>query len=181
MGVPREPPPVKLIASLFSGDETLLAMARGALINRWGPLDYESDLLAFTHTSYYAREFGDKLVRQIVAFSRLIKPDDIASIKRATNELESEWTVEGCRRVNVDPGYVSLGKLVLATTKDYAHRIYLGQGIYAEVTLQYRKGAFRGVEYTYPDYASAEYLEIFHHIRSLYAAQTHERTVLAGL
>jgi hypothetical protein len=173
MGKIREPPPVKLIVSMFTGDETLLAVARGALVNRFGPIDYQSELLPFHHTDYYAREFGPGLVRQIVAFAELIPLQQLAEIKRATNELELTWAVDGKRRVNLDPGYVSLGKLVLATTKDYSHRIYLGQGIYAEVTLKYEHGRFQAWPWTYPDYASARYLEIFGEIRRMYADQLH--------
>jgi hypothetical protein len=173
MGKVREPPPVKLIVSMFTGDETLLAVARGALTNRFGVIDYQSELLPFHHTEFYAREFGPGLVRQIVAFAQLIPPQHLAEIKRVTNELELTWTVDGKRRVNLDPGYVSLGKLVLATTKDYSHRIYLGQGIYAEVTLKYEHGRFQPWQWTYPDYASARYLEIFSEIRRMYAEQLH--------
>jgi len=174
MGTIKEPPPVKLIASIFTGDETLLAVARGALVNRFGAIDYQSELLPFNHTSYYAREFGPGLVRQIVAFADLIAPQRLAEIKHTTNELEMTWAIAQRRRVNVDPGYVSLGKLVLATTKDYAHRIYLGQGIYAEVTLYYKHGAFHPWEWTYPDYASPRYREILGQIRSMYVAQLRE-------
>lgn len=175
MGTIKEPKPVKLIVSMFTGDETLLAVARGALVNRFGPIDYESELLPFDHTSYYEREFGPGLVRQIVAFADLIAPQRLAEIKRTTNDLEMTWAVEGRRRVNLDPGYVSLSKMVLATTKDYTQRIYLGQGIYAEVTLYYQRGAFHPWEWTYPDYASPRYLEIFAQIRRIYAAQLRGR------
>ena len=171
MGKIKQPPPVKLIVSMFTGDETLLAVARGALVNRFGAIDYQSEVLPFHHTQFYAREFGPGLVRQIVAFVELIPPQRLAEIKRATNELELSWAVDGKRSVNLDPGYVSLGKLVLATTKDYSHRIYLGQGIYAEVTLKYEHGAFHAWEWTYPDYASARYLEIFGDIRQAYSDQ----------
>ena len=173
MGKIKQPPPVKLIVSIFTGDETLLAVARGALANRFGPMDYQSELLSFYHTDYYTREFGPGLVRQIVAFTELIPAERLAEVKRTTNELELSWEVDGKRRVNLDPGYVSLGKLVLATTKDYSHRIYLGQGIYAEVTLKYEHGHFQPWEWTYPDYASAQYLAIFGQIRRTYAEQLH--------
>ena len=176
MGKIKEPRPVKLIASIFTGDETLLAVARGALVKHFGPLDYQSEVLPFNHTSYYACEFGEGLLRQIVAFKGLIPPDCLAAIKRTTNELEMTWAENGRRRVNLDPGYLSLGKLVLATTKDYAHRIYLGQGIYAEVTLHYKHGAFQPWEWTYPDYASPPYRAIFAQIRRIYAAQLREST-----
>ena len=173
MGKIREPPPVKLMVSMFTGDKTLLDVARGALANRFGPIDYQSELLPFFHTDYYTREFGPGLVRQIVAFGELVPAPRLAEVKRSTNELELSWAVDGKRRVNLDPGYVSLGKLVLATTKDYSHRIYLGQGIYAEVTLKYEHGRFQPWPWTYPDYASARYLEIFQEIRQMYAEQLH--------
>ena len=95
----------------------------------------------------------------------------LAAIKLRTNELEKGWTAEGRRKVNLDSGYVSLPKLVLATTKNYDHRIYLGKGIYAEVTLHYRNGGFRPWPWTYPDYASAQYCELFAQIRRLYVSQ----------
>jgi len=176
MGKVKQPPPVKLMCSIFTADETLLAVARDALTSQWGPLDYQSEVLPFKHTTYYAREFGENLLRQIVAFAILIAPERLAEIKHATNDLERTWSVDGRRRVNLDPGYVSLSKLVLATTKDYAHRIYLGQGIYAEVTLQFKHGAFRAFEWTYPDYASPRYLEICAEIRSFYAQQLRGKT-----
>ncbi len=176
MGQIKQPAPVKLIASIFSADETLLAVARGTLVNRFGPIDYHSELLPFNHTSYYACEFGEGLVRQIVAFAELIPPQRLAAIKRATNELEMTWAVEGRRRLNLDPGYLSLSKLVLATTKDYTHRVYLEQGIYAEVTLYYKGGAFHPWEWTYPDYASLRYLGIFDQIRGIYVAQLRDST-----
>ncbi len=171
MGKIKEPRPVKWIASVFTADEPLLAEARDALASRLGQIDYQSELLPFDHTQYYAREFGAGLVRQIVSFAELAPPQRLAEVKRMTNELEMTWAVGEQRRVNLDPGYISLSKMVLATTKDYSHRIYLGQGIYAEVTLHYRRGAFYPWEWTYPDYASPRYLEIFGQIRDMYVAQ----------
>jgi hypothetical protein len=174
MGKITEPRPVKLIASVFSGDQALLAEAVDALADRFGNIDYKSELLQFDHADYYGREFGTGLVRQILAFAQLIHPQSLAETKRITNELEMTWEVGQQRRVNVDPGYVSLSKMVLATTKDYSHRIYLSQGIYAEVTLHYRHGAFQPWEWTYPDYASSRFVEIFGQIRDIYLAQLRE-------
>ncbi len=175
MGKAKQPAPVKLMCSIFTPDETLLAVVRGALTSHWGPLDYQSELLPFEHTSYYAREFGERLLRQIVAFANLIPREQLASIKCATNALEMTWIAEGRRRANLDPGYIAMDKLVLATTKDYSHRIYIGQGIYAEVTLRYRRGSFQAWEWTYPDYASPRYLQMCNEIRAIYAAQLRQR------
>jgi hypothetical protein len=171
MGTAREVQPVKLVISLLTGDVALLGAVREALEARYGPIDFESELLPFEHTTYYEEEFGLGLRRQIVTFERLIDPAALPGIKVETNEIE--WSVaEGSRRrVNIDPGYVSLGKLVLATTKDHAHRLYLGQGIYGEGTLTFQRGRFRPWPWTYPDYGSAEYCALFEQIRERYKQQ----------
>lgn len=175
MGTAKQPQPVKLVASLFAGSQELLATARARLEETFGPVDSQSKLLTFDHTDYYTPEFGPGLVRVIMAFERLIDPGDLATIKRQTNAMEAEWLVEGRRQVNIDPGYVSLSKLVLASTKNHAHRIYLADGIYGEVTLNYRHGAFQGFPWTYPDYASPRYCALFEEIRDAYHRQLRER------
>jgi len=171
MGRAREPMPVKLIVSMFGGNHAVLRTAMNALSIRFGDIDYESELLPFDQTSYYEKEFGSSLQRIIVSFATLMMPDGLAEVKVATNHLELAGAVDGKRRVNLDAGYVSLSKLVLATTKDYSHRIYLASGVYAEVTLRYQGGHFQPWPWTYPDYASPRYLEIFAGIRRRYMAQ----------
>lgn len=171
MGSIHEPQPVKLIVSLLTGDPGWLAEAKARLVSLFGPIDWESRLLPFEHTEYYTAEFGPGLQRQIVSFDRLIAPGDLAAIKRQTNEVEQSLASGGKRRVNIDPGYVALGKIVLASTKDHGHRLYLGQGIYGEVTLTYQRGHFRPWPWTYPDYASEEYRALFEQIRDRYKAQ----------
>ena len=171
MGKSKEPLPVKLIASIFTVSGELLEEAKVRLSQEFGPIDYESELLPFDHTTYYAAEFGENLKRKFVSFAELVHPGKLAEIKLLTNALEMEWAFGGKRRINIDPGYVSHSKLVLATTKNHAHRIYLGQGIYAEVTLHFRDGTFRAWPWTYPDYASPPLIAIFNHIRGLYVKQ----------
>lgn len=171
MGTAREPVQVKLIASLLAGDSALLQEVKGVLAKDFGPLDFESELLPFDHTDYYTPEFGPGLQRQIVTFERLVDPGDLPAIKCRTNDLEGSLAQDGKRRVNIDPGYVSLGKMVLASTKDHAHRLYLGQGIYGEGTLTYQQGRFRPWLWTYPDYASDSYCALFEQIRARYKAQ----------
>ncbi len=171
MGKVKEPLPVKLIASVFTARMELLEEAKARLSQEFGPIDYESELLPFDHTDYYAPEFGENLKRRFIAFEELVHPGRLAEIKLLSNALEMEWTVEGKRQVNIDPGYVSHSKLVLATTKNHAHRIYLGQGIYAEVTLHFRHGTFQPWPWTYPDYASPPLIAIFNHIRGIYVKQ----------
>ena len=180
MGQIKTPNPVKLIVSALAPGEGLLSAAREAAVAEWGEIDVESELLPFDHTTYYAPEFGPHLVRRIWAFVTLIDPAALSAIKVRSNEIEAHWAVEGKRQVNLDPGYVSSAKLVLATTKNHGHRIYLGQGIYAEVTLQYRglpsEGkAFQPWPWTYPDYGTARYCALFEDIRRRYLEQLRER------
>jgi hypothetical protein len=174
VGIIRQPAPVKLIASLFSNNVVLLDDARRQLEEKYGPVDYASEFLPFDHTAYYAAEFGPGLMRQIVAFARLIDPAELPAIKLAANELESSWTEGASRRVNIDPGYITLAKLVLATTKNHGHRIYLNEGIYAEITLRFRDGHFQPWEWTYPDYGLPEYRAMFEEIRERYRRQLRE-------
>jgi hypothetical protein len=171
MGSARTPQPVKLIASLLAGDPALLAEARDRLAAVYGPIDFESEPLPFDHTDYYAPEHGPNLARIFVTFERLVDPGDLPAIKLRTNDIESTLAVDGKRRVNIDPGYVSLSKLVLASTKNHGHRLYLGLGIYGEGTLVYREGGFRPWPWTYPDYGSEGYCHLFNGVRARYRLQ----------
>jgi hypothetical protein len=173
MARPRPAKPVKLFAGLLSGDVDLLRRARQLLTRRWGPIDLASDFWPFDQTDYYTPEMGPGLQRWFLSFENLVPPDHLAEIKLETNALEQRLA-EDClladipRPVNIDPGYVDLTKLVLATTKDRGHRIYLGHGIYAEVTLQYAHGTWQTLPWTYPDYTRPEYHAFFTRIRERY-------------
>ena len=171
MGTAREPQPVKFIVGLLTAERPLFDLARDALVAAYGPADYESTSLPFDQTAYYDAELGTPIWRRFLAFQRLIAPDELPAVKRHTNELEQTWACEGRRRINLDPGYIALGKLVLATTKDYGHRLYLGRGIYGEVTLIYRDGAWQLLPWTYPDYRTLVYHVILDEIRTIYNQQ----------
>lgn len=173
MGITREPAPAKLVVAMLAPDEMWFDRAEAALSERFGPIDYRSDTLPFDYTRYYASEFGEKLLRRFAAFARLMDPEGLAAVKVWTGSLEQEWAVAGNRRVNLDPGYMTLAKFVLATTKDHSHRIYLQQGIYAEVTLTYRDKAWQPWPWTYPDYRTEAYRRILQDIRALLAQQLH--------
>ena len=161
MGDISLPDPVKLIVGMLSGRRELLAEAAERLGAEYGPIDLTSDIIDFDFTHYYDRQMGGPLLRQFVAFERLITPDEIAAVKLATNRLEAEFAAAARagpqRPVNLDPGYVTEGKLVLASVKDHAHRIYLRDGIYAEVTLRHAAGRWTASQHTFPDYASGAY------------------------
>ncbi|MHB0877711.1 MAG: DUF4416 family protein, partial [Anaerolineae bacterium] len=149
MGKPMAPLHVKLIVGMLSADPAAFAAATGLLEERFGPIDYASADLPFTYSHYYDEELGTPVRRRFVSVGPLLDPGCLAACKLATNEVERCLSVGGRRRVDIDPGYISRTKLVLATTKDYGHRIYLGEGIYAEVTLSYRHGRFRPWPWTY--------------------------------
>lgn len=134
-------------------------------------MDKESEVMDFTFTGYYDKEMGAGIKRQFVSFTRLILPEQLPVIKLLTNKIEQDLALKGKRRVNIDPGYLSLAKVVLATTKDYSHRFYLGQGIYGEVTLTYARGKFSSFPWTYPDYQTQSYQQFFGEIREIYKKQ----------
>jgi len=143
----------KLICGLIANSKEMLEKGITGLKENFGDIDRRSKIIPFDFTDYYEKEMGKGLIREWVSFLKPIKEDNIKDIKLKTIELEKHFASKNGRRsVNIDPGYVSLSKLVLASTKNYAHRIYLGDGIFAEVTLIYKKGAFQPLEWTYPDY-----------------------------
>ncbi|MBN1797602.1 MAG: DUF4416 family protein [Spirochaetales bacterium] len=161
----------KLVFSILISDLSLKDECMMLLKNKFGPVDFESDLLEFTFSNYYNKEMGTPIKKFFVSFKRLIEPDVLAEVKAATNCFEQRFCVQGSRKINIDPGLLCQSRFILASTKDSSHRIPLGLGIYAEITLMFEHGTFRPVEWTYPDYRSAGYIKILNEIRALYAAQ----------
>ena len=173
MGQIRSHPPVKLIVGIITAIPDSLSVVRQRLSEQFGRVDFASDLLPFDYTNYYEAEMGKDLKRQFVSFERLIPAEALASAKRFSNAIECEFAKGDAapRPVNLDPGYISAAKLVLASTKDHAHRIYLQDGIYAEITLKFYRKTFQPWEWTYPDYRTPTYIDIFNHIRRIYMEQ----------
>jgi hypothetical protein len=171
MGTPKKPIAVKLVIGFIFKDAKIYVKAKSMLKIRFGLIDFESQILDFVHTDYYEKEFGKNLKRGFVSFQKLISPDQLSAIKITTNKIEAGLSLRQLRRINIDPGYLDLSKLVLATTKPYRHRIYLCQGIWAEVTLFYQGNTFRPWEWTYPDYQTEVYISIFDNIRKIYVEQ----------
>jgi len=166
MGKISEPKPVLLVLAAFSATPATLQWALQQAAEKWGPPVLESESFAFDQTDYYQREMGAELKKVFWAFPQLVDPAELASIKHLTNDWEQQAAnrageEEVARPLNLDPGLLSEAKWVLATTKDRDHRIYLGQGIFAEVTLYYRQGAWRSREWTYADYRRPEYHQFF--------------------
>jgi hypothetical protein len=180
MGVPREPKPAKYFVALLSSAQEHLSSAENDLVSILGAVDCRSETLPWGVCSFYEREMGPKLLRRFVSFEPLLSPEKLSEVKLATQQLEGKNcgtpTHPSGRRVNLDPGYIEAGKLVLASTKNASQRIYLRSGIYAEATLLYYKGEFHGCSYTYPDYLWPETLSFLTRLRAIYLQQLRERS-----
>ncbi len=153
---------VKFFVGMLSADPSLFLVCSEELQRVLGPLDFRSPAVRWNHTRYYAREMGQDLLRQFLFFEGTAEPDRLAGIKHLTAAIEQQHAVrEGDvphRRINIDPGYITEAKVVLASAKDYSHRISIGRGVYAEVTLRYSKDrhSFVPLEHTYPDFRTDE-------------------------
>lgn len=165
MGEIHKPDAVLFIVAVSSRHNAALAWARATIECEFGALALVSDAFAFTETDYYTATMGTGLKKQFIACERLIDPGELPRIKCATNAWELEYATAGGhaepRPLNLDPGYVTAAKLVLASTKDHAHRLYLADGIYAEVTLAYRQKQWQPLDWTYPDYRRADFQAFF--------------------
>ncbi len=183
----RGPLRVKPFVGVLTGFPELLPEVKKILVWRLGEIDIESDLLDFDFTDYYEKEMGRNLKRKFYSFRQLRTPEALADQKTWTNDVERAFARRAsgkargiplaspalprtetpvARPINLDPGYVSLAKVVLASTKDYSHRIYLRDGIYAEVTLTFTKGRFEPWPWTFPDYRLEAYLSFFNSVRA---------------
>lgn len=169
MSTPQLPRPAKLVIGIFTGDKNLFAPLAKTLTGLFGTTDTVSAWMEFDYTDYYAKEMGTPLFRRMMSFAPLINQDDLADIKIKTNALEKEYGQPGKRGVNIDPGYLLLSRFVLATGKDFAHRISIGQGIYGDLTLLYKNGAFETLPWTYPDYADKTMISYLQSVRNLYS------------
>ena len=179
MGKPKEPPLAKLFMSLIASDDFFFNQGMEELHLTFGEIDFVSDKFPFNLTNYYTAEMGSNLFRHFITFKHLISIPELPRIKQRTNSIEGKYsTPEGKRRMNIDPGYLCLEHIILATTKGYTHRPYLRDGIYADLTLIYRNKSFQPLEWTYPDYRQAEIIALFNQFRKKYVealkARLHE-------
>jgi hypothetical protein len=156
------------VIGLFMRQRELITPVAGDLTAYFGAIDMVSPWFDFTYTDYYAPEMGTPLFRRMLVFKELIRQRDLADIKRQTNTVEHRYGHDGRRSANIDPGYLLRERFVLATGKNFAHRIYIGKGIYADLTLIYRKGAFEPLPWTYPDYAEKPMRRYLEQVRRKY-------------
>lgn len=171
MSCPKSPQPAKLVVGILLAQKELIHELAGELVTRFGDVDTVSPWLNFDFTDYYTSEMGSPLFRRMFSFKRLIEQKALPAIKVQTNELEHKYAVEGCRRINIDPGYLLMERFVLASGKNFSHRIYLDQGIYADLTLIYQKGDFRSLPWTYPDYAHPDLQRYLTQVRQRYSVE----------
>ena len=162
------PLPVKLICAITLAPDINLDDVIIHLENAFGPIDDKSEIIRFDYTYYYTPEMGHDLKKVLVSFYNPFKAENLWAAKRTAIDIEKMFTVKGNRRVNLDPGYLETSKLILASTKNFSHRIYLNEGIWAEVTLIYADDKFNKLPWTYPDYLKNEFITFLEKIRKRY-------------
>ena len=165
------PLPVKFICAFIYADKDAYSKTEIILEKKFGKIDFQSQEIDFNFTDYYHQEMGKPLFRRFISFKKLRKASDFVAIKLFCIKLENKFAQKKQRRVNIDPGYINDAKLVLTTTKDFSHRIYLNKGIFAEVTLHFANGKFNYFPTTFPDYKTPQYTNIFLSIRKKYHKQ----------
>jgi hypothetical protein len=178
MGSIRQFTPVKLFLGVLVSNRKFIPQVEERLTAAYGVIDHRSEIIPFDFTDYYDAEMGDLIDRVFFSFERLIEADQLPEIKRQTNQLEDELgsifkTPSSAikRPVNLDPGYIEQAKVVLASTKNFYHRIYLGGGIFGEVTMHFRNNTYQFFPWTYPDYQSKDYQDFFLRMRQIFRSQ----------
>jgi hypothetical protein len=176
MSRPHEPLPAKLVCSvLAASDDVLQTEVVAALQARFGPAELLYPAMPFSHTTYYDRELGRPLIRRMATFARLLPQNALCRVKRFTNTLENHFSgQDGRRRVNLDPGFLTMERFVLATGKNYTHRIYLGRGIFGDLTLVFQAGSWQTLPWTFPDYAAPNMQSVLTDIRRRYRRDLRE-------
>ena len=168
MSLPQPPKPAKLVVGFIMKDKGLLSPIAAELANAFGAVDMVSAWFPFDFTAYYEPEMGASLFRRVLAFQTFIEQNALVDIKIITNKIERVYSEKNRRRVNIDPGYMVHERFVLATGKNYTHRIYMDRGIYADLTLIYCKGSFKTLPWTYPDYAHHNLRSFLEQVRKKY-------------
>ncbi|MDR2676746.1 MAG: DUF4416 family protein [Endomicrobium sp.] len=161
MGVIRAPQKVKLFCGIIFSNERVKQATFSLLEKEFGEIAAISDTIFFNFSNYYNAEMGNGLRRLWVSFIKLIFTSTIVKIKKITNSLENEFSINHRRQINIDPGYITPANVILVTTKNYCHRIHLSDGIYGEVTTIYKKNSFIKLPWSYPDYLSETAVEFF--------------------
>lgn len=166
--------PVKLICGIIASRVDILSSSILSLTDIFGPIDHESPLMEFKFTDYYAKQMGEGLKRKFISFTELAKPEKLSGIKVRTNRLEVEIKQQfgsAKRIVNLDPGYLTASALIMATAKDFSHRIPLQKGIFAHLEFLFGRTGVKTLSWTYPDYRTEKYQNFFLEVRKTYLKQ----------
>ena len=170
MAEPVVPPKAKLFVGILTSRGELAERAELALQKKYGPIDYQTTRIPFTNSDYY-NSMGDQLFKVLYSFKKPVKREKIVPIKLAANRLEKKLSGSSKRLINIDPGYITLSNVYLASCKEFFHRAYLAKGIYLENEYYFSARRFHPWDWTYPDYLKQEYLDFFHTVRSIYYKQ----------
>lgn len=168
MGIEKEFKRVKLLIGIIFKNPEKYNIVKQRLENFFSPVDLESDKIPFDSTTYYNEEMGFPLFRRFLSFKNLISPEDLPDIKIFTNNIELETANLNKRSINLDPGYLSEANVIIATTKNYYHRIPLQKGIYAHMEYVLKKNRVVPLDWTYPDFRKLEYIDFFSELKLLY-------------
>ena len=174
MGAEKEFHQVKLFSGFIYSDKDIYQAVKAKLAGIFSPVDLESEVFNFDFTTYYNEEMGTPLFRRFISFIALIPPEQLPDIKLLTNQIELETAAVGKRTVNLDPGYLSEANVIIATTKNYYHRVPLQKGIYAHMEYVIKGKKIWPLEWTYPDFKSAGYMDFFQELRQLYKKELRE-------
>ena len=170
MAEPSIPDKAKLFVGILFKNNDNIEEIKNKLVKKYGSIDYTSNSIPFTHTDYYYK-IGQGLSKIFFSFEKLIGREEISRIKLHTNKLEKKFSVDGERRVNIDPGYLTLSNVFLASCKDFFHRTYIGKGVFLENEYKFSAKHYTFWEWTYPDYKKSDYLNFFHQVREIYHRQ----------
>jgi hypothetical protein len=171
MAKPSSVDPVKLFVVTIHSELQAVQRAIDELKKTWGGVDYTSPDYPFVCTDYYENEMGAGLLRRFYSFRELIPPDRIVEVKLDSNRIEDELAQDGKRTVNLDPGYIDTYKVVLPSMKFGGQKVYLREGVYADMTLVMYKGKWQSFAWGFPDFKSGSYDSVLSHIRSLFKEQ----------
>ena len=165
MSSPSSPDKALLVIGILMQDRALFKETLSELEKLCGEFLFISRWYNFDQTKYYEEEMGNSLSRRFIAFKDLIHQDELKDLKLASYKIEELFSINEKRQVNVDPGYLTLDKLVLSTGKNFSHRIYLGDGIFADLTFVYKGNRFVFFDWTYPDYMDDTIVSFFLKLR----------------
>jgi hypothetical protein len=169
MGTPKKYEPCLAFVAGFSADPAALDWLDQRLASQWSPIAMRSRRLAFDQTTYYQSDMGDGLLKQLWILDGFFDPAELPRYKNESNDWETEYSTQSSQTVsrplNIDPGYLSLTKLVLASTKNRLHRLYLSDGIYAEISLKFIKDNWEAWPWTYEDYRTSPYIQFCNQAR----------------